>query len=127
MAEVIVRAIEKEGNIGEKYFAGCQPLTLREFNTLVSEISGVASPKLALPGWMVMMNAALLTGIADVIKKPPPWGMSVDQMKTMQQGFEADGSKAARELGITYTPIRDAIEEAIVSYQALDSNCRTQS
>jgi len=35
----------------------------------------------------------------------------------MKEGLRADGSKAERELGITYTPIRVAIEEAIVSYQ----------
>jgi hypothetical protein len=34
-------------------------------------------------------------------------------MKEDQQG---DGSKAERELGITYTPIRVTVEEAIASY-----------
>jgi len=44
------------------------------------------------------------------------WGMSVDQMRTMKQGLRFDGSMAERELGITYTPIRVALEEAIASY-----------
>ena len=35
--------------------------------------------------------------------------MAIDQISIMLQGFSIDGSKAARELGIAYTPVRDAI------------------
>ena len=62
---------------------------------------------------MTMMNAYLLTGLANLIKKPPLWGMAVDQMKVMKVGFSVDGSKAERELGIKYTPIPNALKEAI--------------
>ena len=41
--------------------------------------------------------------------------MSVNQMKTMKEGFRVDGSKAERELGINYTPIKEALEEQIAS------------
>lgn len=120
VAEVIVRALEKEGNVGEKYFACGQQLSFREINAMIKEIAGVPLPKLTLPDWLVKVNAALLTAIADLIKKPPLWGLSVDQINTMRVGFIADGSKAARELGIIYTPIRVAIEEAIASYRSPD-------
>jgi dihydroflavonol-4-reductase len=43
--------------------------------------------------------------------------MSKDQIRTMKEGFWFDGSKAERELGITYTPIRVALEEVIAFYQ----------
>lgn len=43
--------------------------------------------------------------------------MSRDQIRTMKEGFRFDGSKAEKELGITYTPIRQALKEAIESYQ----------
>lgn len=43
--------------------------------------------------------------------------MSRDQVRTMKVGFVFDGSKAERELGITYTPIRVALEEAIAAYR----------
>ena len=42
----------------------------------------------------------------------------MDQMRTMKQGLRFDGGKAERELGITYTPIRVALEEEIASYHA---------
>ncbi|MGB8657722.1 MAG: NAD-dependent epimerase/dehydratase family protein [Candidatus Zixiibacteriota bacterium] len=117
VAEIIVRAAERQNNIGEKYIAGRYQLTFGEINQMVSEISGVPLPKMRLPNALTMINARLLTWLADLIKKPPLWGMAIDQMKTMKAGVIADGSKAERELGITYTPIRVALEEAIASFQ----------
>ena len=117
VAEVIVRAAEKENNIGEKYIAGKYRISMREMYELISEISGVPTPKLRLPDSVVLLNARLLTWLADMIKKPPLWGMSFDGMRSAREGSRSDGSKAERELGITYTPIRIAFEEAIDSYR----------
>ncbi len=117
VAEVIVRAAEKENNIGEKYIAGKYQISMKEMYELISEISGVSAPKLRLPDSVVLVNARVLTWLADVIKEPPMWGMSFDAMSFARQGSRSDGSKAERELGITYTPIRVALEEAIASYR----------
>jgi dihydroflavonol-4-reductase len=117
VAEIIVRAAEKEGNIGEKYIAGKIQMSLREVNDMVREISGVPSPIFALPNFMVTLNARLLTWLSNITKKSPIWGMSVDQIRTMKEGFCIDGSKAERELGIAYTPVRVAMEEAIASFK----------
>jgi len=117
VAEIIIRAAEKQNNIGEKYFAGKERLSFRKLNQMVGEMSGVPLPKLRLPDSLTMMNAVLFTALAGVIKKPPPWGMSLDQMRVMREGFRVDGSKAERELGITYIPIRTALEETIASYK----------
>ncbi len=83
---------------------------------MISEISGVPLPRLSLPDFSVMPNAWLLTKLADIIKRPPIWGMAIDQMRVMKNEFRADGSKAQRELGVEYTPIRVAVAEAIASY-----------
>lgn len=117
VAQAIVNALEKENNIGEKYLIGNCRYTWKEINKLISEISGIPLPMIELPESVTMMNAYLLTGLANLIKKPPLWGMAVDQMKTMKAGFSVDGSKAERELGIQYTPIRVALEEAINSFK----------
>jgi dihydroflavonol-4-reductase len=117
VAEVIARAAEKEGNIGERYLAGSQRMSFREINKMISDVSGVGLPKIHLPAWMTMANAYALTWLAALTGKPPMWGMSVDQMTVMREGFSVDGSKAERELCIRYSPIRTAIEEAISSYR----------
>jgi dihydroflavonol-4-reductase len=116
VAEVIAGVAEKEGNIGEKYLAVAQNLTFGQINQMIREISGVALPRFEMPDSLAMANAMLLTFLADIVKKPPLWGMASDQIRTMREGAEVDGSKVERDLGITYTPIRVALEEAIASY-----------
>jgi len=118
VARAIVNALEKENNIGQKYLIGNYRYKWKEINRLISDVSGVPLPKIELPESLTMMNAYLLTALANLIKKPPVWGMSVDQMRTMREGFSVDGSKAERELGIQYTPIRIALKEAIDSFKS---------
>lgn len=117
VAFAIVNALEKENNIGEKYLVGNYRCTWEEINKMISEVSGVPLPKLKLPDSITMMNAFFLNGLANLIKKPPLWGMALDQMKVMKAGFSVDGTKAERELGIKYTPICTALEEAIKSFK----------
>jgi dihydroflavonol-4-reductase len=115
VAQAIVNALEKEGNIGERYLIGNHRYKWEEINKMISDLSGVPLPKFNLPDSITMVNAYLLTGLANLIKKPPLWGMAVDQMKVMKAGFSVNGSKAERELGIEYTPIRSALQMAINS------------
>jgi dihydroflavonol-4-reductase len=116
VCESVIKALEKENNIGERYLVSNENLTFGEINNMISEISGKNLPRLKFPDWITMLNAYLLTGLAYLIRKPPIWDMSVDQIHLMKQGFEVDGSKAERELGFTYTPVRVGIEDAIVSF-----------
>jgi len=118
----ILRALEQPDNIGEKYLVGNYRYTWKEFNKLFNEISGVPLPKIEFPVPLTMLNAYLLTGLSHLTKKPPLWGMSVDQMKVMNVGFSADGSKAERELGIHYTPIPEVLKEAIGAIRQRHTN-----
>jgi dihydroflavonol-4-reductase len=116
VAEIIYRVAMEANNIGEKYFAGKFQYTFGEINGMVNEISGVRLPLFRLPDFVVAFNSKLLTVIADIIKRPPIWDMAADQIRVMREGLRADGSKAERELGIEYIPIRKAIEEAVNSF-----------
>jgi len=118
VAEAIVRALEKQNNNGKKYLVGNNRFSFGEINRMVSDISGVRLPRFRLPSPLVKLNAFILTLIADIIKKPPLWGLSTDQIRTMRHGFRFDGSKAEKELGISYTSIRQALKEAIESNQS---------
>ena len=117
VVESIIRAAEMENNLGQRYLLGKHQHALEEINKMVSEISSVPLPRLHLPDPLVMVTATLLTAVADMLKVPPIWRMSRDQMRTIKEGYRFDGTKAERELGITYTPIRAALEEAIASYR----------
>jgi dihydroflavonol-4-reductase len=116
VAEAIVRAAEKEDNIGEKYLLGNERLTSQEFFIMICRIAGVSIPNFA-PDPYIFLGARLMTGLANLIKRPPFWGLTVDGMRSSMEGIEADGTKAERELGITYISVRTALEEMIESIQ----------
>ena len=120
VAEAIVRALEKEDNIGEKYIIGKEQCTIGEINKWVSEISGVTLPFLSIPSFLVKWNALFLTALADLTKRPPIWGLSTDMVRNSLTALKADGSKAERELGISYKPVRQAIEECIESFRNVE-------
>ena len=113
VADGIALAAEKEENIGEKYLIGKFQLSFGELNRLIGEISGVPPPSMRLPDPLMTASAAVLTLVSALTKRPPPWGMSADQASMAREGFRFSGSKAERELGLSYTPIRAALEEAI--------------
>jgi dihydroflavonol-4-reductase len=117
VAEAIVRASEKDNNIGEKYILGREQMKMEEFYRMISDISGVPLPKMRLSDTMALFNARLLTWWADMTKKPPLWNMALDGCRVAKEGIIADGSKAEKELGITYTEIRTTFEDAIRSLQ----------
>ncbi|HOO47350.1 MAG TPA: NAD-dependent epimerase/dehydratase family protein [Deltaproteobacteria bacterium] len=113
VADAIIRAAEKKNNIGEKYIIGRHMASIREFNELISEVSRVRLPRLTIPVWLARLNAFVLTGLAGLTGKPPLWGLSRDAVSMLSEDVMADGSKAERELGITYTSLRQAIEDEI--------------
>jgi dihydroflavonol-4-reductase len=117
VAEAIVRAAEKKDNLGQKYIIGNTRLSFGDINRMVAEIAGVRLPRLHLPDSLAILNARLLTMLANAIKRPPVWDLSIDMVKVMKAGFVADGSKAERELSLVYTPIRTAIEEVVSTYR----------
>ncbi len=119
VVEAIEKALTKENNLREKYLIGKEQLSLREFNAMISEASGVPLPRMRLPDSVVTASAVFLTWLASLTRRTPIWGMSQDQIRTIKEGFRFDGSKAERELGITYTPVHVALEEAIAFYRAM--------
>jgi dihydroflavonol-4-reductase len=119
LVEAMLRAAEKPEAIGQKYLIGCHTLDGRAYAKLISEVSGVPLPLFRFPDWMVLSAAYLLTAVSQITHRPPLWGLSIDAGWTLKNGFFCDGSKVEHELGIHYTPIRVALEEAITSYRAL--------
>ena len=115
VADGIVKALEKENNIGEKYILSAENITFGDFNKMISEISKTRLPFLKLPNWLSVLSSYMVTGIANIFRKPPLWDMSVDQISLMRHGMKTDGSKAERELGIKYTPIYNGIKDSIES------------
>jgi dihydroflavonol-4-reductase len=118
VAAAIQRALQLPETTGQSYLLGGTALTGRAYARLISQVSGVALPFFEFPDWLVTAAAYLLTWRANwLTHRPPPWGLAIDAAHTLQTGFYFDGSKAERELGLRYTPIEQALKEAIESYK----------
>jgi len=118
VAEMIARSITMPQAIGRAYLAGNESLSMQELNLLLVELTGVKLPRLRLPGAAMHVASFVATEIADVTKREPMLGMARGSILHMAAGCEFDGSRAIRELGIVYTPIRDSIAAEIAGYEA---------
>jgi dihydroflavonol-4-reductase len=111
-ALAIVRAAENPKSIGQRYLVGGEQATTREYFQIISDLTGVPLPRFNVPGAVILPLARLLTAIARRTGKRPP--ISEDIIRTTLAGsLLFDGSKAERELGIRYTPLRTALAEAV--------------
>lgn len=115
VCEGIHLALEKEGNIGKKYILSSEVMTWGEFNSLICEVAGSRLPLLKLPDWLTILSSKALTALSHITKRPPILDLSFDQVELMKQGFVVDGRKTEHELGIHYTPVRKAVEDAVMS------------
>lgn len=109
----IVRAAEVPGNVGERYILVAENLTFGEINRLVAEEAGIRLPRLRLPDPVAVGMAGLLTGLAKLTGRPPLFGLSLDEVNTMLHAVVFDGSKAARELGVVYKTVREAVRAEV--------------
>jgi len=111
-AEAIVQAAQKSGNEGEAYLVGRERLSTGQYFALISELSGVPVPGKTLGRGATLLLSRLLTAWARLTGRPPL--LPLDLIRTQFRGsLLFDGSKAERELGIRYTPIREALGEAV--------------
>ena len=115
VCSAIWQALEKENNIGEKYIVNGANMTWGELNQLICDVGNASVPILRLPTPMVFLNARMLSALSNVTKKAPWLDLSIDQVSIMNQGCVADGSKAERELGIHYTPMHEALADAVAN------------
>ncbi len=107
-----VAAAERE-RWGETFILAAEILTTREFFGMVAELAGVRRPPFVpafTAGWFARFEEARArrTGRRPVL--------TMDSFRIARHGFRVDGSKAARELGIRYRPIRDSSRDAIRWY-----------
>ncbi|HJV65821.1 MAG TPA: hopanoid-associated sugar epimerase [Geomonas sp.] len=101
----------QKGRIGEKYILGNENLTLARIFALLSEITGLAAPKVRLPYYPILMAAYVNEGIAKLTGKEPLIPLAGVQMARKFMYF--DPGKAVAELGLPLTPVRGSLERAV--------------
>jgi len=105
----------ERGNVGEKYILGNRDMTLKEIFETLSEITGLAAPRIQLPHWVPLTFAALETGISRMLKRQP--NVPLEAVKLARYRMFFDASKAVRELGLPQTPVEKPLRRAVDWYR----------
>ncbi len=109
-----LRAAER-GRAGERYLLTGENLSLREFARIVAEEAGVPAPRWRMPYPMAMAAGALAEGWAWLTGKAPFF--TRQEAARVRRGHPLDGSKAARELGVPQTPVKEAVRRAVAWFR----------
>jgi dihydroflavonol-4-reductase len=102
---------EAQGQVGGKYILGHENLSLSQIFQLLAEISGRPAPKVKLPYWPVLAMSYIdeyLTG--RLLGKTPR--MPVTAIRMARKFMYFDNTKAVKYLGLTLTPVRQALADA---------------
>ena len=105
-----ILAMER-GQPGRRYLLGNQNLSYLEFMTMVAEVVGRRPPFLAVPDFALGLAGAV--GEQLLALDPHRFaGLDPNVLRSMRQERYRSGDRAARELGVPRTPIRESVEKA---------------
>jgi len=101
----------ERGTPGERYVLNSAALTAREALEIVSGMTGVKERVRFLPAPVASTAAAAIEAGFRLARRHPP--VCRQMVRTMLHGHRYDGSRAARELGLRYTPVRETFSRTI--------------
>lgn len=105
---------ETRGVPGERYILSGAIITVRETLALLADVGGVSHSTRRLPPVPAQAAAAAIEVVARVRGTRPP--LCREMVRTILHGHAYDGSRATRELGLTYTPIEESIRKTVKWY-----------
>jgi dihydroflavonol-4-reductase len=100
-----------KGVPGERYLLNGATMTIREALTLVRRITYTTHRARAVPAFVAMGAAAAVDAVARVRRKDP--SVCPEMVRTLLHGHTYDGSKATRELGLTYRPVEETFARTV--------------
>ena len=103
---------EARGQVAEKYILGHENLSLSRIFQLLAEVSGRPAPRFRLPYWPVLAMAYLNEFYSTRISGKPP-RMPVTAIRMARKFMYFNNAKAVQYLGLTLTPVRQALAEAV--------------
>lgn len=102
-------AAARVGRTGENYLLGGHYVTVPGLAQLVSEITGVKAPPMALPIWFVRLVVPFVALGAFLTKTAPRF--TTASMHALQNHQQVCHDKAARELDYAPRPIRETLRD----------------
>jgi dihydroflavonol-4-reductase len=107
---------EEKGRVGEKYILGNENLNFSRILKLLAEISGRRAPRIKVPYWPVLAMSCVNECWARYFSHKPP-RMPLTAVRMARKYMFFDNSKAVKELGLTLTPVKQALEDAVEWFQ----------
>jgi dihydroflavonol-4-reductase len=101
----------ERGVSGERYVLNGATLSSREALDIVAELSGIRRDVRFLPPRVAAAAAALVEAAFRVRGRQPP--VCREMVRTLLHGHRYDGSRAQRELGLSYTPVAETFQRTI--------------
>ncbi len=101
----------ERGVAGERYLLSGIRLTIVEALALAADVAGIqARPRLA-PRFLATAGGAVAETAFRALGRQPP--VCREMVRTLLHGHRYDGSRAERELGLTYSPARETLERTV--------------
>ena len=101
----------ERGAAGERYLLSGIGLTISEALALAAEVAGVDRKPRLLPRSLATAAAAVVERSFRLVGRHPP--VCREMVRTLLHGHRYDGSRAERELGLTYTDPRDTLRRTV--------------
>ncbi|MGZ6640291.1 MAG: NAD-dependent epimerase/dehydratase family protein [Solirubrobacteraceae bacterium] len=101
----------EKGVRGERYLLSGVTLTSSEALDLLERVGGMTERPRIVSGLTVSAAGALLQAGFGLVHKRPP--LCREMARTLRHGHRYDGSRAERELGLTYTPAEDTLRRTV--------------
>lgn len=102
----------QRGTPGRRYLLGNENLSYRELMGMVAEVAGVRAPALPMPRALSEV-AGLVGALGSRLDAHRFAGLDRYVLRSMAQVRYRSGRRAADELGVPRTPVREAIEKAV--------------
>jgi dihydroflavonol-4-reductase len=99
------------GRSGQRYVLNGATIPAREALEIVSELSGISEPVRMLPPAVARAAAAIAEGAAHARGRTS--SICRARVRTILHGHRYDGSRATRELGLSYTPVAETFRRTI--------------
>jgi dihydroflavonol-4-reductase len=107
----------KRGKVGERYILGGENLTLAQLLRKIAGLTQGRPPRLRLPRALVYPLALAAEGLARVTQREP--FVTLDGLRMAKYTMFFTSSKAERELGYTWRPIDEALQDAVRWFRAM--------
>jgi dihydroflavonol-4-reductase len=101
----------ERGRTGERYLLHGATLTSPEALEIVSGLTGVTHRPRLVPPAVAKAGAAVVEAGFKIAGRTPP--VCREMVRTMLHGHRYDGSRATRELGLVYTPVRETFARTV--------------